>query len=50
MLTHPFIALCLVLIALFCLNVIATSYALGRMHAWLRERGEGFGRDRDRGF
>lgn len=29
--------------ALFCLNVIACCFALGRMHAWLKGQGEVFG-------
>ncbi len=31
--------------ALFIVNVIACAYALGRMHAWLKQHGEPFGAD-----
>jgi hypothetical protein len=47
---YPVLVIIAVLGVVFCLNVIATSYALGRMHAWLKERNEVFGKERNRGF
>lgn len=47
---YPLTLIILSLGASFVLNVIACSYALGRMHAWLKERNEGFGASRNGGF
>lgn len=46
MLTDPINVITLIILvlsALFFVNVISCAYALGRFHAWLKERGEVFG-------
>lgn len=40
---YPLTAIILSIIVLFCVNVVASCYSLGRMHTWLKERGEVFG-------
>ncbi len=42
---HELSVIILVMSALFIVNVIACAYALGRMHAWLKQQGEPFGAD-----